>query len=68
MDGIALIFTADRLHRERAVALNREIEILHSIADRGATITPVSPTGHVIAGAGVWFRGLFTRPRQLRFS
>ncbi|HKP08040.1 MAG TPA: hypothetical protein VJU58_12370 [Microbacterium sp.] len=68
MDGIALTFTADRLERERAAALDRENEILRSIADRGATITPESPASHVIAGLGVWFRNLFPRLRQLRFS
>lgn len=68
MDGNTLTFTADRLDRERAAALDRENEILRSVADRGVTITPESPTAHVIAGVGVWFRSLFTRPRQLRFS
>ena len=68
MDGSTLTFTADRLDRERAAALNRENEILRSIADRGATVTPESPASHVVRGLGVWFRGLFTRPRQLRFS
>ncbi|WP_347975807.1 hypothetical protein [Microbacterium sp. ProA8] len=68
MDGNTLTFTADRLDRERAASLNRENEILRSIADRGATITPESPSAHAVARAGVWFRGLFTRPRPLRFS
>jgi hypothetical protein len=68
MDGSTLTFTADRLERERAAALDRENEMLRSIADRGATITPESPASHVIAGIGVWFRQLFTGPRQLRFS
>ncbi|MFE5410576.1 hypothetical protein [Microbacterium sp. NPDC056569] len=68
MDGSTLTFTADRLDRERAAALDRENEILRRIADRGATVTPESPASHVVAGLGVWFRNLFTRPRQLRFS
>ena len=68
MDGSTLTFTADRLDRERAAALERENEILRSIADRGATVTPESPASHVIAGLGVWFRSHFARPRQLRFS
>ncbi|MFK4805008.1 hypothetical protein ACI3KX_04025 [Microbacterium sp. ZW CA_36] len=68
MDGNTLTFTADRLDRERAASLNRENEILRSIADRGVTITPASPTVHAVAGVGVWFRNLFTRPRRLRFS
>lgn len=68
MDGSTLTFTADRLDRERAAALDREHEILRSIADRGATITPESPASHVITGIGVWFQHLFARPRQLRFS
>ncbi|WP_374974622.1 hypothetical protein ACEYYH_11985 [Microbacterium trichothecenolyticum] len=68
MDGSTLTFTADRLDRERAAALDRENEILRSIADRGATVTPESPASRVSAGLGLWFRNLFTRPRQLRFS
>ena len=44
MDGYALTYTADRLDRERAAALDRENEILSSIADRGVVITPESPT------------------------
>jgi len=68
MDGNTLTFTADRLDRERAASLNRENEILRSIADRGTTITPESPTAHAIARVGVWFRSLFMRPRPLRFS
>jgi hypothetical protein len=68
MDGNSLTFTADRLNRERAVALDRENEILRSMADRGVVITPERPVVHVIAGVGVWFRSLFARPRQLRFS
>ena len=44
MDGYALTFTADRLERERAAALNRENGILRSIADRGVVIAPESPT------------------------
>lgn|GEM_PF-1682523 len=68
MDGNTLTFTADRLERERAVALDRENEILRSIADRGATVTPESPASHGIAGIGVWFRSLFTGSRQLRFA
>ncbi len=68
MDGNTLTFTADRLDRERAAGLNRENAILRSIADRGVTIAPESPTAHAVAGVGVWFRSLFTRPRPLRFS
>lgn len=68
MDGYALTYTADRLDRERAAALDRENEILRSIADRGVVITPESPTAHAVAGIGVWFRSLLPRPRQLRFS
>ncbi|MFC8681561.1 hypothetical protein ACFT30_08565 [Microbacterium ureisolvens] len=68
MDGSTLTFTADRLDRERAAALDRENEILRSVADRGVTISPESPTAHVAAGVGVWFRHLFTRPRQARFA
>jgi len=68
MDGNTLTYTADRLDRERAAALDRENEMLRSIADRGVTITPESPTAHAITGVGVWFRSLFTRPRQPRFA
>jgi hypothetical protein len=68
MDGYALTFTADRLERERAAALNRENGILRSIADRGVVIAPESPTAHAVAGIGVWFRSLLTRPRSLRFA
>ena len=41
MDGSTLTFTADRLERERAAALDRENEMLRSIADRGATTSDV---------------------------
>jgi hypothetical protein len=68
MDGNTLTFTADRLDRERAAALDRENEILRSIADRGVLITPERPVVDAIRGVGVWFRGLFARPAQLRFS
>ena len=68
MDGNNLVYTADRLNRERAAALDRENEILRSIADRGVVITPESPTANAVSGIGVWFRSLFTRPRQLRLS
>jgi hypothetical protein len=68
MEGNALVFAADRLHRERTAGLEREHAILRSIADRGVTITPVSPAGRAVAGVGVWFRGLVVRPRRLRFS
>jgi hypothetical protein len=68
MDGNTLTFTADRLDRERAAALDRENEILRSIADRCVLITPERPVVDAIRGVGVWFRGLFARPAQLRFS
>jgi hypothetical protein len=68
MEGNALVFAADRLHRERTAGLEREHAIRRSIADRGMTITPLSPAGHTIAGVGVWFRSLFMRQRPLRFS
>ncbi|WP_203579722.1 hypothetical protein [Microbacterium hibisci] len=68
MDGYSLTFTADRLDRERAAALNRENEILRSIADRGVTIGPESPTAHVGARVGVWIRDLFAGPRPVRFA
>ena len=68
MDGNTLTFTADRLDRERAATLNRENEILRSIAARDVTITPERPTVHAARGVGMWFRSLFTRPRRPRFS
>ena len=68
MDGNTLTFTADRLNRERAAALNRENAILRSIADRGVVIAPERPVVDAIRDVGVWFRSLFARPAQLRFS
>lgn len=68
MDGNTLTFTADRLDRERAAALDRENEIRRSIADRGVIITPERPIAHALAGVGVWFRSRFAGPRRLRFS
>ncbi len=68
MDGNTLTFTADRLNRERAAALDRENRILRSMADRGVTITPERPIAHAVAGVGVWFRTLLSRPRPLRFA
>ncbi|WP_194398138.1 hypothetical protein [Microbacterium atlanticum] len=68
MDGNNLVFTVDRLNRERAAALDRENRILRSIADRGVVIAPERPTTHVTSGIGVWWRSLLAGPRQLRFS
>ena len=68
MDASSLTFAADRLNRERAAALDRENEILRSIADRGVGITPESPAGRVGAGLGVWFRNVFRMPRRPRFA
>ena len=68
MEGNALVFAADRLHRERTAGLEREHAIRRSIADRGVTIAPVSPAGRAVADVGVWVRSLFTGQRRLRFS
>lgn len=68
MDGSLLIFTAERLNRERAAALDREIRILRSIADRGVGLAPDRPTVHVIAGIGVWLRSRVPSPLRLRVS
>lgn len=51
-----LTFAADRLEHQRATALDRELEVRRSIADRGTTITPARPEVTPLQAVGVWFR------------
>ncbi len=54
---------ADRLEHQRAAALDRENELLRSMADRGISIAPARPVVDALHAIGVWFR---TRPRAPR--
>ncbi|HKP08039.1 MAG TPA: hypothetical protein VJU58_12365 [Microbacterium sp.] len=67
MDGSTLIFPYEQMNRYRARELDRENRILRSIADRGVVIPPERPQRpivHALAGAGAWFRDLFSGPRR----
>ena len=53
---------ADRLEHRRAAALDRENEMLRSMADRGVGVAPARPVVETLHALGVWFRA---RPRVL---
>ncbi|GAA2990522.1 hypothetical protein JOD63_001050 [Microbacterium terrae] len=60
---------AARLNEARAAALDREIAMLASIADRGATLTPERPAVTAIERIGVWLRRRIAPPAgRIRFS
>lgn len=51
-----MTYVADRLERNRAAALIREIELRRRILDRGATIIPERPAVSPLNVLGIWFR------------
>lgn len=53
-----MTYVADRLERNRAAALIREIELRRRILDRGPTIVPAHPAASPLNAVGIWFRNL----------
>jgi hypothetical protein len=51
-----ITYVADRLDRNRAAALDRDLELQRRIRDRGITIAPARPAVHPLNALGVWVR------------
>lgn len=49
-------FVSDRLAQQRAVALDREIELRRRALDHGVTVTPARPELSPLDVLGVWLR------------
>ena len=60
---LSILTMADRLEHHRAADLDRENELLRSIADRGITLSPAHPVVDAVHDFGVWLRNALTRPR-----